>query len=157
MIGLNHYSEILNYIKEVALEDELVNGVTQGNIDEVDFDKTNPRPLVHISINKAVIGSSIVEMSVQIGALSDRIENKKINNKDYFKNDNEVDNMNTTLAILNRLWGKMNLGFHNADIIASTSPSLEPVEDKLNKLDGWVISFDLEMPNTSLNLCKECN
>lgn len=152
---LNHYTELLEFIKSTAMEDTLVNVVTQGEFSTIDFDKMTIRPFVHINITGATFSNgSTVNMSVQIGAFNERIENKNINNDKFWRNDNEVDNMNTTLSILNRMWTKMYLGFEQADIRASESPSIEPSVDNGLKIDGWIITFDLEMPNTSLNLCN---
>ena len=81
-------------------------------------------------------------------------ENKEINVDKFWGNDNEVDNLNGCLAVLNRLWGYMHKDFGENNITSSENPSF----DKLtgygkNYLDGWLLTFDVEMPNTTINLC----
>tara|TARA_R110000787_G_scaffold130386_3_gene242329 strand:+ start:251 stop:841 length:591 start_codon:yes stop_codon:yes gene_type:complete len=153
---MNHYTEILAYIKTLALQDSLVNVVTQGEYTDLDIDKMNVFPFVHVQVNGAGFtnGSSVI-FNVQLGAVTDRDTNKKVIGKTYFNNDNEVDNLNDTLGILNRLWTKMYSDFEDNDIVASENPSLEITKDDVaNGLDGWILSFDIEMPNKELSLCQ---
>lgn len=154
MIGLNHYTGSLNFIKETAMQDSLVNVVTQGNFEELDIDKMTIRPFVHASVVDANFDNgSTVTMTYEVGAFTDRITQKKTNTDKFWGNTNEVDNLNTTLAILNRMWSKMYMEFDRNDISASENPSIRIFEDLGLKLDGWIITFTLEMPNTTLNLC----
>tara|TARA_R110002020_G_scaffold110866_2_gene256132 strand:+ start:510 stop:1106 length:597 start_codon:yes stop_codon:yes gene_type:complete len=153
---MNHYTEVLRYIKELSLQDPLVNVVTQGEYSDLDIDKMNVFPFVHVQVSGAgFTNGSTVLFNVQIGAVTDRNTNKTIIGKEYFGNDNEVDNLNDMLAVLNRLWTKMYSDFEDNNIIASENPSLEITkEDVANGLDGWIISFDIEMPNKELSLCQ---
>mgnify|MGYP000845967368 CR=1 FL=1 len=80
--------------------------------------------------------------------------NKEVVNDKFWKNDNEVDNLNETLAVLNRMWTSMYRDFEDVNITASENPSLEPlIYDEKNILDGWALNFTIELPNTTLNLC----
>ena len=49
-MGLNQYSELLTYLKQLFESDPLVNTVTKGNIDELDLNKMDISPLVHILV-----------------------------------------------------------------------------------------------------------
>lgn len=153
---MNHYTELLYYIKQLADSDEFVNTVTQGTFDKIDLDKGNLFPLVHISINQAQFSNgSTVSFNVQLGCLNIRDINKEIVADKFWKQDNEVDNLNETLAVLNRMWLKMYVDFEDNNITSSENPTLEPqIETRHNILDGWIMDFTIEMPNTTINLCQ---
>jgi len=152
---MNHYTELLYYIKQIADADSFVNTITQGDFDELDLDKANIFPLLHVNITGGSFSNGqTVNLNVEIGCFNVRDFNKEINTDKYWLNDNEVDNLNETLAVLNRLWGYMYKNFGDNDITATENPSLEAVtEYGKNYLDGWILTFDVEMPNTTINLC----
>jgi len=153
---MNHYTQLLYYIKQLAEADAFVNTVTQGDFERLDLDKKNIFNLVHINISQAQFtNGNTVNFSVQIGAFGIRDINKEIITDKFWLQDNEVDNMNVTLAILNRLWLKMFTDFADNNITASENPTLEPqLFTRANLLDGWIMAFDVEMPNTIINLCE---
>jgi len=97
---MNQYSELLNYLKQLAEADNLVNTVTKGDFEKVDLEKANIFPLVHINISGASFtnGNTIV-FNVQIGAFDIRDINKEVSTDKFWEQDNEVDNHNETLAI----------------------------------------------------------
>jgi hypothetical protein len=44
--------------------------------------------------------------------------------------------------------------FADNNIIADEDSTLEPLTEAYsNLLDGWILNFDVELPNTTLNLC----
>ena len=52
------------------------------------------------------------------------------------------------------MWRKLNRDWREKNITASDAPTLDAIKfDKKNLLDGWLMTFDVEMPNTSVNLC----
>ena len=152
---MNHYTELLYYIKQISDADDFVNTITQGDFDRIDLDKTNIFPLLHVNITGgSFTNGQVVILNVQIGCFDIRDKNKEINTDKFWLNDNEVDNLNETLAVLNRLWGYMHKDFGENNITATENPSLETVtEYGKNLLDGWIMTFDVEMPNTTINLC----
>ena len=154
---MNHYTELLEYIKTLGEVDPFINTITQGDFDEVDIDKGNIPPLLHID----VVGGSFsngqtVIFNVEIASLFIRDTNKEVNTDKFYKNDNEVDNLNEALAVLNRLWGKMYKDFADNYITASENPTFTPVDHRAtkNNLEGWLLTFDVEMPNTTISLCQ---
>ena len=152
---MNQYTEVLYYIKELAEADSFVNTVTKGEFDKLDLNKGNIFPLVHINIASAgFTNGSTITFEVQVGCLSVRDINKEVVEDKFWEQDNEVDNLNETLACLNRMWTIMYRDFTDVGITASENPTLEPMimGDK-NLLDGWIIDFTIEVPNTKLNLC----
>lgn len=152
---MNQYSELLYYIKKLADADELVNGVSKGDFEVLDLEKQNIFPLVHININEGgFTNGSVVKFGVQIGAFDIRDINKEVVIDKLWGQDNEVDNHNTTLAILNRMWLKMYTDFEKVNITASENPPLDKQTFiRGNLLDGWILSFEVEVPNTTINLC----
>jgi hypothetical protein len=80
--------------------------------------------------------------------------NKEITTDKFYDNDNEIDNLNETLAVVNRLWLLMLKDFEENDITASENPTLEQMnESKKNLLDGWVMTFTIDVPNVLVSLC----
>jgi hypothetical protein len=154
---MNQYTEVLYYIKGLAQADDYVNTVTRGEFDKLDLNKGNIFPLVHINIASAgFTNGSTITFDVQVGCLDIRDINKEVVEDKFWEQDNEVDNLNETLACLNRIWTIMYRDFNDVGITASESPTLEPMimADK-NLLDGWIIDFTIEVPNTMLNLCND--
>ena len=156
---MNQYTELLYYLKQFAEEDSFVNTVTQGEFDRLDLDKGNIFPLVHIQINSGnFTNGQVVRFNIQVGCFAVRHQYNDVDNQTgidkFWLQDNEVDNMNTTLAVLNRMWLKMYKDFEDNNIVASENPTFDPQYfTRTNLLDGWILTFDVEVPNTTLNLC----
>jgi hypothetical protein len=153
---MNQYTELLYYIKSLADADELVNTVSKGDFEKLDLAKQNIFPLVHINITDAgFTNGSVVQFGIQIGAFDIRDINKEVETDKFWEQDNEVDNHNTTLAILNRMWLRMFTDFEKVNITSSENPTLEIQSfERHNLLDGWIMSFIVEVPNTTINLCE---
>lgn len=158
---MNQYTELLIYLKQLAEQDSFVNTVTQGEFDRIDLDKGNVFPLVHISFTNAnFTNGSVVRFTMNIVCFAERVTYNDVNNQTgidkFWLQDNEVDNMNETFAVLNRMWLKMYTDFEENDITASEDPPLTPIYfARTNTLDGWELTFDVEVPNTTLNLCTD--
>ena len=152
---MNQYSNLLYYIKSLADADEYINTVTKDADDSIDLDKGNIFPLLNIDIiSGSFTNGQTVKFSVTLACLDIRDVNKEISTDKYWKQDNEVDNHNETLAALNRIWTSMYRDFENNDITASENPPLNKITySNVNLLDGWELSFDVEMPNVTLSLC----
>lgn len=152
---MNHYTQLLYYFKGLAQADPLVNTVTQGEFSRVDLDDSNLFNLVHISVTGAgFTNGQTVRFNVQIGAFAIRVVNKETVTDKFWLQDNEVDNLNETLAILNRIWTEAYRNFDELNITATENPSAEiQIYERGNLLDGWVLTFDVELPNTDLSLC----
>lgn len=152
---MNAYSEVLRYLKLLGEQDLFVNTITQGDFENIDIDKKNIFPLLHISIGNASFPShSVIRFDIQIGAFDIRDINKEVNEDKFNRNDNEQDNLNETLATLNRIWLKMSKDFEENNITASDTPSLEAhTFSRKNVLDGWILTFQIDVPNITLSLC----
>ncbi len=152
---MNHYTELLEYVKTLGESDSYVNTITQGEFDKIDLNKANIFPLLHVSINGAGFSNgSTIKFTVSLSCLSVRDKNNEVIDDKFWRQDNEVDNLNETLAVLNRIWATMYKDFEDNNITASEEPNLDIViEERSNILDGWTLNFEAEMPNTTLNLC----
>lgn len=153
---MNSYSQLLRYIKQLGEEDIFINTITQGDFEKVDLKKKTIFPLQHVSIGNASFPShSVIRYDVQLGVFDIRDINKEINEDNFNLNDNEQDNLNETLASINRIWLKMSKDFDDNNITASDNPALEiQTFVKTNLIDGWIMTFQVDMPNTNLNLCS---
>ena len=150
---MNIYSQVLEYIKQLGESDIFVNTITQGN--QLDLNKANIFPLLNISINTGSFsnGATIV-LNVELSCLDIRDTNKELVTDKFWLQDNEVDNLNETLATLNRLWLIMYRDFSDNNITASENPQLQAIKfEEKNLLDGWTLTFDIEVLNTTISLC----
>ena len=151
---MNQYTEVLNYLKQLAVEAG-ANTVTKDAPSDIDLQKENIYPLVNISIaNGSFSNGQTINFNVLIEAFTIRDINKEVVNDKFYGNDNEVDNHNEMLAIINYMWTSMYRDFADNLITASENPSFEKVTlDGLNMLDGWELTFAIDVPNVDLNLC----
>jgi len=151
--GLNQFSELLMYLKQLGEADEYINTITKG--ENIELDKMTVFPLLHIDINSGTFPSSgTIAFTVELSCWAIRDINKEVSTDKFWEQDNEVDNLNETLASLNRVWRIMNRDFSQNNITASESPTLDAITfSKKNLLDGWVMTFDVELPNVTISLC----
>jgi hypothetical protein len=153
---MNQYSQLLNYLKSLADNDVFINTVTKGDWAKQELNKNIKFPQCHINVTDANFnnGSTIV-FGVQIGVFDIRDISKENTTDVFWEQDNEVDNHNETLAVLNRMWLKMYTDFELNNITASENPTLDIQSFvKSNTLDGWILNFDVEMPNVTISLCE---
>ena len=94
---MNQYTEILMYLKQLAEQDIFVNTVKQGEISELDIEKQNIYPLVNIAVTGAgFTNGQTMTFNIDLRCLAQRDINKEVVNDKFWKNDNEVDNLNET-------------------------------------------------------------
>ena len=154
---MNQYTQVLTYLKTLAEQDDFVNTVTQGNMNDVDLYKANIFNLVHIDIlSSGFTNGNTITFDLEILSAQVRDSNKKDQETSKFWNqDNKVDNLNETLAVLNRMWVKMLVDFEGNNIRVEETASLEEVTEwNKNLLDGWLMTFTIEVPNTTLSICQ---
>lgn len=149
---MRNYYEVLKVIRETLEADPLVNTVTQGNIADIDLEKQNIYPLTHIQTGTATLGMQTISFSISVFAMDIRDTKNQITTDKFDGNDNEIDNLNSMLAILNRLYKTIaNL---DSGVAISENPSCEVfTESRTNTLDGWAMTFEIEIPNTEISIC----
>lgn len=152
---MNNYTVLFYFIKSLLEQDDLVNTITQGRFDELDIEKANIFPLIHMDIVSAnFVSEAVTSFNVQIAFLNQRDKINEIKTDKFWKQDNEVDNFNETLAIANRLWLKLYRDLNHQNITADLNVPLTKIDfEKTNILDGWLLDFEVQMPNTTISLC----
>jgi hypothetical protein len=148
------YYNLLTKIKEHFDSDALVNTVTQGDIFEVDLNKQTIFPLVHIIVNNVQFVNNVQQANVSIMAM-DIVDISKDETTSLFDgNDNELDVLNTQLAILNRVYEMLRRGdLYDDSFQVTGAPNCEPFIDRFeNKLAGWTMTFDVLFPN-DMTIC----
>lgn len=149
---MREYYKLLDTLRTRLEADQLVTTITQGDPSEIDIDQQNLFPLVHIAVGTATMDEKVITFNVTIFAMDIRDENPTLRTDKFVGNDNEIDNMNTTLAILNRLFKALvKLG---DDFTIVGLPTAEPFfEARQNLVDGWAMTFDVEVPNNEIAVC----
>lgn len=152
---MNHYTELLEYLKTLSEQDNYINTITQGDTTDYDLDKGNIFPLINFDIvNASFTNGNMIVFEVNIALTALRDNNKETRTDKFWLQDNKVDNLNETLASLNTMWVKMLQDFEDNDIRVEESATLEElVEWNKNVVDGWLMSFTIELPNDTLRLC----
>jgi hypothetical protein len=136
-------------MKEHFESDPIVNTITQGDIFRVDLNKQTIFPLVHIIVNNVQFVENVQQANVSVMAM-DIVEISKDETEDLFTgNDNEVDVLNTQLAVLNRMYEFLRRGdLYDDKFQVTGDPTCEPFIDRFeNKLAGWTMTFDVLIPN----------
>ena len=152
--GLNQYTELLYKIKALGDSDDYINTILKGNA--VDLNKIDIYPLLNIVIDGGSFPSDgTIEFNVVLECVAIRDINKEVVTDKFWEQDNLSDNLNETLATLNRIWRSLNRTFLEDNITASDAPTFTKIEgEKKDFVDGWSMSFDVELPNITLDLCN---
>ena len=148
------YYNLLTKIKEHFDNDPIVNTTTQGDIFRIDLNKQTIFPLVHIIVNSVQFVNNVQQANISVLAM-DIVDISKDETTDLFEgNDNELDVLNTQLAVTNRLYEMLRRGTLYDDKYQITGqPTCEPFIDRFeNKLAGWTMTFDVLMPN-DMTIC----
>ena len=147
---MTEYYDILNTIKTELDAIPFVTTVTQGSIDDVDLNKQTLFPLAHIITNSATPTLNTMTFNLSVIAM-DIVDISKDETTDIFVgNDNELDVLNTQLAVLNRLYRKIAMADYDIEI---ANASFEPFTERFeNYLSGWVLTFDVTIYN-DISVC----
>jgi|TARA_R110000822_G_scaffold240792_4_gene370171 hypothetical protein len=152
---MNSYTQLLYYIKQLGEADIFVNTVTKSVSEDLDIYKGNIFPILNIEVTGGSYPSNgVIRYTVELTCIDLRDINKEIETDKFWSQDNEVDNLNETQAVLSRVWLNMIRDFADNNITASESPTLIPlIYEGKNIYDGWQLSFDVDIPNTTINIC----
>lgn len=147
---MTEYYDILNTLKTELEDIPFVTTVTQGSIDDVDLNKQTLFPLAHIITNSATPTLNTITFNMSVIAM-DIVDISKDKTVDIFKgNNNELDVLNTQLAVLNRLYRKIAMADYDIEI---ANASFEPFTERFeNYLSGWVLTFDITIYN-DMSIC----
>lgn len=149
------FFNVIDTLTTALKAEPFTNTVTFGDLDDVDLKKTTIYPLAHIIINTATIDQQTISMNISI-LLADIVSEKKdkvwLNssvNVVEKRDNNEQEVLNTQLAIASRLMAKLQQGdLYQSKYQLNGTASLDPFVDRFeNKIAGWSMTFDLEIPN----------
>ena len=146
---MNGYYSLLDQLKTHFNADPLVNTVSQGSIFNVDLGKQTIFPLVHIMVNQVTFNDNVMTANVTLLAMDNVSQRKEEAPNTFETADNEIDVLNTQLAILNRAFEMLKHGnlwdnlYH-----LNGAPTCEPFTERFeNYLAGWAMTFDVDFPN----------
>ena len=143
------YFDLIDKLKTHFDNDVLVNTVTQGNLFDVDLNKQDIFPMVHLIVNTASLESNVVRYNISILAM-DIVDITKDETVSKFDgNDNELYVLNTQLQVLTRCYELLLRGDLWSDKFQiDGNPTCEPFVDRFeNKLGGWTMTCDILIPN----------
>lgn len=149
-----NYFDIIDKLRTHFEADVLVNTVTQGNLFDIDINKMDIYPLVHIIVNNASLESNVVRYNISILAM-DIVDITKDEEENKFDgNDNELYVLNTQLQVLTRCYELLLRGdLYTDKFQIDGNPSCEPFVDRFeNKIAGWTFTADILIPN-EMTIC----
>lgn len=148
------YFDLIDKLKTHFDNDVLVNTVTQGNLFDVDLNKQDIFPMVHLIVNTASLESNVVRYNISILAMDivDITKDETINKFDG--NDNELYVLNTQLQVLTRCYELLLRGDLWSDKFQiDGNPTCEPFVDRFSsKIAGWTMTCDILIPN-GMTIC----
>ena len=148
------YFDLIDKLKTHFDNDVLVNTVTQGNLFDIDLNKQDIFPMVHLIVNTASLESNVVRYNISILAM-DIVDITKDETVSKFDgNDNELYVLNTQLQVLTRCYELLLRGDLWSDKFQiDGNPTCEPFVDRFeNKLGGWTMTCDILIPN-GMTIC----
>lgn len=151
---MREFYKVVDYLKTTLEADVNVHTITHGLRSMADIDKKNIFPLVHLQVTSSSVDASNVTFTFEIAVVDLRnISKVPVTNK-FLSNDNELDNLNTCHAVLNRLVSLLRNTNNEFSIDLVNAPTLQPIifEDS-NLLDGWRCDLELIIPNNEISVC----
>ena len=144
----------IQLLKDLLEEDINVHTIVHGLKSTMDINKKNIFPLAHLQVTSSTADNQFISFTFEVAVLDIRNISKKIVTDKFLQNDNELDNLNTTHAVLNRLITKLRLRNNDDKIEINNTPTITPIIfEEMNLLDGWRTEIELIIPNTEINVC----
>lgn len=150
---MNQFYLTIDLLKQRLLNNVNVNTVIEARDGDKDLYKKNIYPLAVVNPTSADFSNSRVTFfTFEVAVLDQRDISKEPGDK-YNGNDNYVDNLNITSAIINDLVNYLRLQ-NNDDLIelVSVTDANKVEMSGYNLLDGWFITLKLSVPNIQ-NYC----
>lgn len=147
---MNSYFKVIEDLKTSAIAEPFINTVTQGDIMEHDLNQTTIFPLCHLTIGNVEIEETSLSIDITILLMDITDHSKEAPSDDIRGNNNEMDVLNTQLAVANRLQASIlrNSSFKD-DYQLEGAFTCEPFTERFdNNLAGWAVSFSITIPNT---------
>jgi len=153
MNSRSNFYIVSNFLKTLLQSDPLINTVVIGRTNETDLYKKNIFPIAHIiPVNSPWLGNGVSAFTFQIGVLEQRdIPSVKKNTK-FEGDDNMIDNLNATYAVINNLLSYLENQNNDFFIELQNVGGIQPfLFVKENLLDGFYVTLTLTIKND--NVC----
>lgn len=150
---MNQFYLTIDLLKQRLLNNVNVNTVIEARDGDKDLYKKNIYPLAVVNpISADFSNSRVTFFTFEVAVLDQRDISKEPGDK-YNGNDNYIDNLNITSAIINDLVNYLRLQ-NNDDLIelVSVTDANKVEMSGYNLLDGFYITLKLSIPNTQ-NYC----
>jgi len=151
---MREFYKVVDYLKTTLSNDINVHTITHGLRSMVDIDKKNIFPLAHLQVTGSTQTDGALTFTFEVAVVDIRNISKQQVTDKFLGNDNELDNLNTCHAILNRLVSIIK-NQNNSDYIQLVNaPTLQPIIfEESNLLDGWRTDLELIIPNNEIVVC----
>ena len=151
---MREFYTTIGFLKSLLQEDINVHTILHGLKSTMDINKKNIFPIAHIQVTNSTIQTGYVGFTFEVVTVDLRNVSKQMVTDKWLGNDNELDKLNTTHAILNRLLTKLRNTRNDFKIELNNEPSLQPIIfEETNLLDGWRTEIELIIPNNEINVC----
>lgn len=151
---MREFYTVIDFLKGLLQEDINVHTILHGLKSTMDINKKNIFPIAHIQVTNSIIQSGYVGFTFEVVCVDIRNISKQMVTDKWLGNDNELDNLNTTHAVLNRLLTKLRNTRNDFKIELNNEPNLQPIIfEETNLLDGWRTEIELIIPNNEINVC----
>lgn len=151
---MREFYKVVDYLKETLSNDVNVHTITHGLRSMTDIDKKNIFPLVHLQVTSSTVSNSMATFIFEVAVVDLRNISKQPVSDKFLGNDNELDNLNTCHAILNRLVSILQNQNNDYAIQLVNVPTLQPIIfEESNLLDGWRCDLELIIPNNEIVVC----
>lgn len=147
----NNFYKCVKLIKDRLSVNPLVHTVIFSRTNEKDLYKKNLFPIAHINPVTSPWTNNVNQFTFEIGVMEQRdLPNEQKGTK-FETDDNIIDNLNLTYAILNDLISYLNLQDNDDRIEMVEASTIQPlIFTDFNILDGWVVSITLQIPNDEI-------
>jgi len=151
---MREFYKVVDYLKTTLSNDINVHTITHGLRSMTDIDKKNIFPLVHLQVTSSTVSNSMATFIFEVAVVDLRNISKQPVTDKFLCNDNELDNLNTCHAVLNRLVSILQNQNNNDGIQLVNVPTLQPIIfEESNLLDGWRCDLELIIPNNEIVVC----
>ncbi len=151
---MREFYKVVDYLKTTLSNDVNVHTITHGLKSMMDIDKKNIFPLVHLQVTSSTVSNSMATFIFEVVAVDLRNISKQQVTDKFLGNDNELDNLNTCHAVLNRLVSILQNQNNTDAIQLVNTPTLQPIIfEESNLLDGWRCDLELIIPNNEIVVC----
>lgn len=147
---MNSFYKVTDYLKKYLQSDPNVKTVKFSSQDHSDLNDKNMYPLVYINpiSSPRTNDRSTVSFSFEIAALDQRDQSNEYLTDKFSGNDNLIDNLNITHAILNALSLYLYDNDYDPLIELDRVSDMSPIfSQQVNLLDGWFFTITLKIAN----------